>query len=302
MWYESKTATAGPDRLVHLPSSPSSSIRARAAAGLLLGALLGGCATTPPPKADDSKPAQAEQAAEPMPPENVPVPAPVPASTPAPTPTPAPAQPPRKPYEGREHIIEVLDSGNEEATSSRTLVEAARAERERRAHAGPPIAVINDKNLKKQATGQLTYATPKKVEKGSEPAATVSDEPVRDEQYWRSRSLEIRLRWRHAADEVKELEKTASGWRRRFYAERDTYVRDGQIKPEWDRVLDRLEEARSEVVASTRELEELMEEGRKAGALPGWLREGVDQEPKEEPKPSNQHEVIEPPTAAGNGS
>lgn len=290
MWYGSKTATAGPDRPVRLFSNPSSRIRARAAAGLLLGALvagIAGCATTPPPKTKP-EPAKPEKAAEPAPP------------APTPTPTPAPAQPPKKPYEGREHIIEVLDSGNETATSSRTLVEAARAERERRAHAGPPVAVINDKNLKKQATGQLTYATPQKVEKGSEPA--VSDEPVRDEQYWRSRALKIRIRWRHAADDVKELEKTAAGWRRRFYAERDTHVRDGQIKPEWDRVLDRLEEARSEVVASTRELEEFMEEGRKAGALPGWLREGVDQEPKEEPKPSNQHEVIEPPKADGNGS
>lgn len=291
MWYDSKTATAGPDRLVHPLSFPSSRIRARAATGLLLGSLVAGCATTAPPKSN-TEPAKPEKAAEQAAPEATP--------TPAPTPTPEPA--PKKPYEGREHIIEVLDSGNEEATSSRTLVETARAERERRAHAGPPIAVINDKNLKKQATGQLTYATPKKGEKGSGQEAAVPEEPLRDEQYWRSRSLEIRLRWRHAADDVKELEKTAAGWRRRFYAERDTYVRDGQIKPEWDRVLDRLEEARSEVIASTQELEEFMEEGRKAGALPGWLREGVDQEPKEEPKPSNQHEVIEPPTADGNGS
>lgn len=293
MWYGSKTATDEPERLARTPSSSSSKIRARATVGLLLGALLAGCVTPPPAKTNPEAaetPEPAEKAAEPAPPEPAPTPAPVPATPPL----------PKKPYEGREDIV-VLDSGNEEATSSRTLVEAARAERERRAHAGPPVAVINDKNLKKQATGQLTYATPKKVEKGSE-AAAASDEPLRDEQYWRSRSLEIRLRWRHAADEVKELEKTAAGWRRRFYAERDTYVRDGQIKPEWDRVLDRLEEARSEVVASTRELEEFMEEGRKAGALPGWLREGVDQEPKEEPKPSNQHEVIEPPKADGNGS
>lgn len=287
MWYASKTATDAPERLVRTPSSPSIQIRARAA-GLLLGALLAGCVATPPPK---SAPETAEpEAAKPA------EPAPV---QPAPAPTPAPAPAPKKPYEGREDIV-VLDSGNEQAASSRSLVEAARAERERRAHAGPPVAVITDKNLKKQATGQLTYATPKAVEKGSEAAA--EEKPAHDEQYWRSRALEIRLRWRHAADEVKELEKTAAGWRRRFYAERDTYVRDGQIKPEWDRVLDRLEEARAEVKASTQELEEFMESGRREGALPGWLREGVDQEPKEEPEPSNQHEVIEPPTANGNGA
>lgn len=291
MWYVSKTATAAPERRAQpSPSSSPSNLRARAA-GLLLGALLAGCATPAPPKAsaEPATPAktEVEKLAEPSAP-RAPAPAPTPAS--------------KRPYEGREDIV-VLDSGNEEATASRSLVEAARAERERRAHAGPPIAVITDKNLKKQATGQLTYATPRKVETGSGSEAAAPEEPVRDEQYWRSRALEIRVRWRHAADEVKELEKAAAGWRRRFYAERDTYVRDGQIKPEWDRVLDRLEEARDEVKASTRELEEFMEEGRRAGALPGWLREGVDQEPKEEPEPSNQHEVIEPPKANnGNGA
>jgi len=37
----------------------------------------------------------------------------------------------------------------------------------------------------------------------------------------------------------------SAGWRRRFYAENDPYARDSQIKPEWDRVLDRLGKARA---------------------------------------------------------
>jgi hypothetical protein len=158
--------------------------------------------------------------------------------------------------------------------------------------------VITDKNLKQYAAkGQITVASPTKKPEAAGPQG----EPVRDEQYWRSRALEIRLRWRKAADEVKELEQSAAGWRRRFYAENDVYVRNGQIKPEWDRVLDRLEEARAEVDASKTELAELLEEGRTAGALPGWLREGVDQEPQEEPEPSNEHKVIEPPKVEEDG-
>ncbi|MES1210930.1 MAG: hypothetical protein ABUL63_01220, partial [Acidobacteriota bacterium] len=64
---------------------------------------------------------------------------------------------------------------------------------------------------------------------------------------------------------------------------------------------DRLEDARAEVEASKQELSELLEEGRTAGALPGWLREGVDEEPKEEPAPSNIHEAIDPPVATKDG-
>lgn len=236
---------------------------------LLTALLAAGCAA--PPAAPKAQPAAPE---------------PTPAATPEPTPAPAPTPSPSD--------VVVLDSGGEkEGGSTRTLAEAGRAAREQRAHAAPPAHVITDKNLKQYAAkGQITVAAPAKK---AEPQPETG--PVRDETYWRSRALEVRLRWRKAADDVKELEQSAAGWRRRFYAENDPYVRSGQIKPEWDRVLDRLEEARAEVEASRTELAELLEEGRTAGALPGWLREGVDQEPKEEPEPEGpaEHKVIDPP-------
>ena len=245
---------------------------ATAAPRLLLLALLAGCAAPPAPKA---KPA-----------------APEPTPAPAPTPTPAPTGT----YGGREDIVVLESGGEKEGASGDSLADKARAAREQRAHAGPPAHVITDKNIKQYAAkGQVTVATPTKREAPEEPKT------VKDEQYWRSRALEIRLRWRKAADEVKELEQSAAGWRRRFYAENDVYVRNGQIKPEWDRVLDRLEEARAEVDTAKTELAELLEEGRTAGALPGWLREGVDQEPKEEPEPSNEHKAIEPPVMDEDG-
>lgn len=209
-----------------------------------------------------------------------------------PTPSPTPV-----PIEQRDDIVILDPGGAREGGSGRSLVEAARAAREQKAHAAPPAHVITNKNLKEYAAkGQITVASPKERKLEAE-------EPlVQDEQYWRKRALDVRLRWRKAADDVKELEQSAAGWRRRFYAENDPYVRSGQIKPEWDRVLDRLEEARAEVEAAKAELAELQEEGRAAGALPGWLREGVDQEPKEEPEPSNEHKVIDPPVVDEDGN
>lgn len=239
-----------------------------AAPRLVLLAMLAACTAPPAPKAKQAAPE--------------PTPAPTPA--PAPTPTPAPAPP--------SNTVVLESGGAAKEGSTRSLADAARAAREQKAHAAPPAHVITDKNLKEYAAkGQVTVAAPaKKAETAGEGV-----EPVRGEQYWRSRALEVRLRWRKAADEVKELEQSAAGWRRRFYAENDPYVRNGQVKPEWDRVLDRLEEARAEVEAAKTELAELLEEGRTAGALPGWLREGIDQEPEDEPEPSNEHKVIEPP-------
>jgi hypothetical protein len=192
--------------------------------------------------------------------------------------------------------VVMVDAADADADEHLTLAEAAKAERERKASAVPPKIVINDKTIHRYAQGgQLTVAAPKKkagspAAPGSDPAAgssgkatTAGVNPIeRDETYWRGRSLEIRQRWRKAADRIKELEGDINLWRRRFYAEDDPYVRDGQIKPAWDRALDELRESRAAVVAAKKELADFQEEGRAAGALPGWMREGVDLEPKEE--------------------
>ncbi len=179
--------------------------------------------------------------------------------------------------ESKPKEVDVVDPGGESGPVS--LVEAAKAERERRARSGPPVAVINDQNVAK-SKGQITVADPKKpVVTG---AAAAALQTLKDEQYWRSRALDIRTRLRQATEKVADLDLSASGWRRRFYAEEDPYFRDSKIKPEWDRVLAQLEEARSDVETTRKELDDFLEEGRRAGALPGWLREGEELEPAPE--------------------
>jgi len=238
-------------------------------------AALCGCSSLPP-----SPPPAVSRAAAPR---TETTPAPAAETTPAPSPTPpalpetpAPAQKPL----GTPGITDVVDPGGD--TGTKSLVQTAKAERERRTHAGEAVVVINDKTLPNLPKGQLTYAAPAK-KKAVKPDAPGAD-AAHGEQYWRSRALDIRARWKKSADEVKDLEQSAAGWRRRFYAENDPYARDSQIKPEWDRVLDRLGKARAEVDAAKKELEDFQEEGRRAGALPGWLREGTEQEPAAEKK------------------
>jgi hypothetical protein len=214
--------------------------------------------------------------------------------------------------------VVVVDAADPDPDSKLSLVDAAKAERERKAEAPPPRIVINNKNLHAYAKGgQLTIAEPKK--KGSaaspapappagaaKPATAAASAPgtiaplERDEKYWRGRALEIRQRWRKAADRIKQLEGDVNLWRRRFYAEADPYVRDGQIKPTWDRALDELRENHEAVAAARKELDDFLEEGRRAGALPGWLREGSELEPKEE-KPVDPLQPTETPIYKENG-
>jgi hypothetical protein len=202
---------------------------------------------------------------------------------------------------GQRPGVVVLDAGEAE-DRPKTLVEAARAERERRTHAGKSTVVINDKTLPHLAKGQLTYAQPKKEPANQGTAAGAADEAAdKGEAYWRSGVREIRARWHDAVEDAGRLEQSAADLRRRFYAEDDPYRRDVQIKPEWDRALDQLARAREDARAAQRELEQFLEEGRREGALPGWLREGSELEPAPAPaeKPAAS---IEPPEAQESGA
>lgn len=254
---------------------------------LLLGALLAlGChSTAPQPVARTDQPKEETKA-------------PAAAPSPAKTPEPAPAAAP--PRQGDAAPV-VVDPGSDEGKQPQTLIEASRAEKERRANAGKPVAVITDKTLPKYASkGQITVADPKKDKKDAKASATTASAPaVKDEQYWRGRARELRETWKQAADEVKDLEQKSITLRQKFYNESDTFLRDTQIKPDWDRVLDRLRQARQEVETAKQDLTRFLEEGRAAGALPGWLDEGSEIEPadeaakKKEPVPAMQS--IEPP-------
>jgi hypothetical protein len=269
--------------------------------GLLTASLLGaaGCRGNPQPVTRADQPPQQQT------PQETAAAAPAPQ---APTPTTTtPPPPPAKPEKARADAPVVVDPGVEDGTPT-TLAEAARAEKQRRANAGEAVTVINDKTLPKLAAkGQITVADVRKNKKGAPAGPAAPGAPAgeeRGEMYWRSRGLEIRERWRQAAEDVKEMEQRSAELRQKFYMEDDIYVRDNQVRPEWDRALDRLRQAKQDAETAKRELADFLEEGRAAGAFPGWLREGEDKEPVEEnarkPEPAAkdslpEHRSIEPP-------
>lgn len=181
-------------------------------------------------------------------------------------------------------LTEVIIEGGKEVPSltPSQLVAASRREKKRRANI-EPVAVITNQNLKESGIGgQVTFAT------GASPSAAAdSDQPGRDavqkarveEEYWRSGTLEVRLSWKAAVNETIDLQAEVARLRRRFYAEDDPHYRDNEIKPAWDRALERLAATRREAEDHRQRLTEFLQRGRAAGALPGWLREGLEYEP-----------------------
>ncbi len=269
--------------------------------------VVGGCSQTPQPvKAAEPNAAEAAaqaaiadaeatsaQAAAGSPPA-----APVQGAPPQSLPTQPPSQPAQATSPPERPGLVVIDPGGE-GDGEVNIVAAARAERERRASAPPVSRVITNKTLVKSPDGK----------KGKQPAAKAGTKPApaqdaarsalpdgKDEEYWRTRSRELRLEWKEAVDQIAELERDADGLRRRFYAESDPYVRDTRIKPDWDRVLDRIREVKDDATRRREQLAAHLEEGRRAGALPGWLREGLDLEPRQRDQAeSDRDEAIEPP-------
>jgi hypothetical protein len=204
-----------------------------------------------------------------------------------PPPAPAP-RPPAAP------TLIVIDAADPEAGTAESLGAAARRERSRRQAVEKPIAVINNQNLAEFAKGQKLTTASAGAEEDATEAGAAEEEAARDEAYWRERGLEIRRRWRSALEDVDRLEGESAELRRRFYAADDPYVRDNQIKPEWDRLLAGLDQARRTLEGAPRELDAYLDEGRRAGALPGWLREGIELEPEAKPPVPDSAEPGEP--------
>jgi hypothetical protein len=179
-----------------------------------------------------------------------------------------------------------------EAPPTTTLAEAARKAREERDKAPRPKIVITDDNLAEYATGELTVAAPEKPASAGDDSAAEGAAPDlgRDEEHWRQGARELRLKLRRAWDEAQTLQEQVAGLRVRFYAEDDPHVRDSEIKPAWDRALERQRQVEEEVRAYRRQLDQFLEEGRRAGALPGWLREGIEYEPERKDETADENE------------
>lgn len=196
------------------------------------------------------------------------------------------------PQSADDEITVVIEPPSGQTEQPKSLFAAAQAERARRARAGDSTIVITDKNLAEHAAGgQLTFveeddeesdepSTADPTEEGSHEEAL--EDLAEDEAYWRDRVGDLRQTWRDAIDRISELEERIAALRQDFYAEDDPFYRDSQIKPAWDRALEELEESRREARRAEEDLASAIEEGRRAGALPGWLREGLDLEPTAE--------------------
>jgi hypothetical protein len=201
-------------------------------------------------------------------------------------PPPPPLPPPIREVQPKTRSkVKVIDPGGS-ADEPKTLIEASRLAKERKRNGiEPPVHEITDENLKEYAEGaeiiMLEGEPAARLQTEAEAQAAESSGPgdIRGEEYWLNRALELRMGWRRSMDELAELNLESAAMRQQFYAEDDPYVRDTQVKPNWDRVLDRIEALKEQSRRYQQELDTFVNEGRRAGALQGWLNNGWELEP-----------------------
>ncbi|HYB52872.1 MAG TPA: hypothetical protein VEG84_03315, partial [Thermoanaerobaculia bacterium] len=155
----------------------------------------------------------------------------------------------------------------------------------------PGIAITNGTLVTDPNRGRLTTWQPTPTPRGGSPArlapsarptaaAEAAPAPAAagagapsEEARWQEIARRARQRVADARDSVSRLEAESKKLENDFYSWDDGLYRDNVIKPAWDKKREELETARRELEDAERDLADLPEKARKAGALPGWIRE-----------------------------
>jgi hypothetical protein len=131
--------------------------------------------------------------------------------------------------------------------------------------------VITNDSVKQLSQGvELTTGKPLG---GAAPApATGSTSESSKKAMWQQRYRDAVTRVSSLEAEVTRLEGECGRLERDFYARDDPAQRDGVIKPAWDKAVNDLHKAQADLAEARTKPEEVMEAGRRDGALPGWFR------------------------------
>jgi hypothetical protein len=209
------------------------------------------------------------------------------AETPTPTPTPAPrlsggfgrpraASAPTPAEAGGQSLADVVQAahgGKEVAPpdkgsltiNNRSLVKSTDQGRASTSKAAPTARPVVAASVAVPTAVPSAGARPSAAGEGGGGTPTEAE--------WKEIAAKARKRVVDDKAHVEELTAANKKLENDFYAWDDGQYRDRVIKPAWDHAREDLENAKQELAAAEADLVDLPEKARKAGALPGWIRE-----------------------------
>ena len=162
------------------------------------------------------------------------------------------------------------------------LVKAAKKEKERRAKTEAKKTLTNqdvEDIRKKQPSSGIETTAPEGEPGDDETASTTTDakkpepDPTQTEEYWRGRKQETEQRIQDAQSRVEQLQSEINTLTQAFYAEGDGVAQRPLIESERIERIKELEAAKQDLENARLASDSLEDEARRAGALPGWLRD-----------------------------
>ncbi len=172
--------------------------------------------------------------------------------------------------------------------SAQSLAELARKEKDRRQKISSQRVVITNHDTSKYKNGALTTASPPPRASGQHDDATpvsmgndesadkpAEDEPVdfsgRTESFWRQTMTDARQRVKELENESTALTLSLNDLQNRFYSEADGF-RQQQIQREIQKSFYEQDLNKNNLKTAQDQLNDLIKEARKSGALPGWIQ------------------------------
>ena len=166
------------------------------------------------------------------------------------------------------------------SAGAQSLADVARREDVRRKQVKKPSRVLTNKDLRQSEVPPAPPATPPPAEaqpqkpEGAAPAEPeVSDEEKRqkDEQMWRQRTTDAHQALERSQMYLDALQSKINALWADFTA-RDDPAQRGKIQTERQKALAEFERVKTEIEANRKAIDDLEEEGRRAGVPAGWLR------------------------------
>jgi hypothetical protein len=161
------------------------------------------------------------------------------------------------------------------------LAEIARKEAERRKEIKNAPKMLTNKDLPASALKPPTAASVPPADGQAAPAADQkaagtegappADSPQRDEKYWRTRITQARETLQRNEMFAAALQSQINGLTTDFVNRDDPYQR-AQIGEQRQKALDELARVKNDIENGKKQIADIDEEARRAGAPPGWLR------------------------------
>ncbi len=167
---------------------------------------------------------------------------------------------------------------------AQSLAEIAKKEKERREKIKTPGKVITNETIQDHLQGKGNV--PGTLEQGSEEATSeesgektesketgageITDLEGNTESYWRNRIRSAQQRITDLEKQVDNIQSKLNALQMSFYTIDDPNQRQ-LLNTEIDKAFEELAQAKADLENAKQELEDTREEGRRKGALPGWI-------------------------------